>query len=143
MRIHNQIRKEVLDYLVANMKGIKSFYNGIPKITNVKAELPLICVTLENAQAEQHVVGGQEWEADLNIMILAPFGGSEPVLDELAEEVYQLLKIQSFKSISMKYAQGYDYEYDDEREWVNGVISFHIHYNFEWINGFNLETQEG
>lgn len=72
MRFHNAIRKEVLDYLAEKMLNIKNFYNGIPNILDIKNELPLVCVHLDDAQAEQHVLGGQQWEADLQIFIVVP-----------------------------------------------------------------------
>ena len=141
MRFHNAIRKEVLDYLAEKMPNIKNFYNGIPNILDIKNELPLVCVHLDDAQAEQHVLGGQQWEADLQIFIVVPFGESEPRLDEFASEIHEAMRFKDFQTIEQKYEQSYSYDYDEDKEWVSAVLSFKIIYNSEWINSIYLTNQ--
>lgn len=137
MNIHNEIRKEVIDFLTNNISEVEYFHNGIPKITDLDNELPLISVFINNAQADQNVIGYQEWEADLNIVTYAPFFQGEEFLDEISEKIYNAILPHQFNNISVKYVQGYDYEFDDQSSaWVSSLISYRINYKFEQINNF-------
>ncbi|SUB33572.1 Uncharacterised protein [[Pasteurella] mairii] len=55
-------------FLYKNLEEIHFFHNGLPKITSLEDELPLISVFINNAEADQYVIGYQEWHTDLNIL---------------------------------------------------------------------------
>ncbi|MCW9716708.1 phage tail terminator protein [Avibacterium sp. 21-594] len=137
MNIHNDIRKEVLSLLENNLEGISRYSNGVPRIADLDADLPLVAVFIDDANADQSVIGYQEWHAGLNIVSYLPFEVGEAGLDALSEKIYNLILKHAFENLSIKFARSYDYDFDTTSNvWISSAIAFDITYKFEQINNF-------
>ena len=124
MKIHNQIRKEVINFLTEHLQEIYYFHNGLPKIIDTDNELPLVAVYLNDASAEPVTIGHSEWAADLIILTYLPFYQGEEKLDEINEKINDAILFKDFKNFSLTadFNQSYDYEYDTENNvWINGL----------------------
>ncbi|NBB67554.1 phage tail terminator protein [Mannheimia haemolytica] len=133
MKIHNEIRKEVISVLSGKYSGF-NYYNGIPKIKSTDEELPLISVMLNNIEADPVTIGHIEYNGVLSLVIFIPFFDGEEYLDEIAEQISNTLKHYSFKNFEFEdgYNQRYEYEFDQEnRAWVSAMIDYKIRYGFE------------
>lgn len=133
MKIHNEIRKEVISVLSGNLPRF-NYHNGIPKITNTDEELPLISVMLNSIEAEPVAIGHIEYSGVLSLVIFIPFFEGEEKLDEIAEEISETLKHYPFENFEFEdgYNQRYEYEFDQEnRAWISAMIDYKIRYGFE------------
>lgn len=133
MKIHNEIRKEVISVLSDNLPGF-NYHNGIPKITNTEEELPLVSVMLNNIEAEPVTIGHIEYGGVLSLVIFIPFFEGEENLDEIAEQISETLKHYPFENFEFEdgYNQRYEYEFDQEnRAWISAMIDYKIRYGFE------------
>lgn len=140
MKIHNQIRKEVIDFLTEHLQEIYYFHNGLPKIIDTDNELPLVAVYLNDASGEPATIGHSEWTADLIILTYLPFYQGEEKLDEINEKINDAILFKDFKNFSLTadFNQSYDYEYDTENNvWVSSALTFRIQYKFQQLNKSN------
>ncbi|MCT8556552.1 phage minor tail U family protein [Glaesserella parasuis] len=140
MKIHNQIRKEVIDFLTEHLQEIYYFHNGLPKIIDTDNGLPLVAVYLNNASGEPVTIGHSEWTADLIILTYLPFYQGEEKLDEINEKINDAILFKDFENFSLTadFNQSYDYEYDTENNvWVSSALTFRIQYKFQQLNKSN------
>lgn len=129
MQIHNQIRQEIIERIQNNLPNAPRIYNGRAFFTNIREELPAICVYLDNAERSSKTLGDHEWTADLHIALFMPFSAGEPQLDQLAEQVDQLITFSGYENIEYVRGSAYGYDRDDDGfGWMSATLIYEIDY---------------
>ncbi len=93
MKIHTQIRKEILSLLEAKLTDIEHFYNGQPNFIDIDEQQLAISVYLDEINRQELTLCDEQWTAQLNITIyLKSVDEAEDELDEWAEKSVKWLK---------------------------------------------------
>ena len=131
MNIHKTVRKDIIELLSGKVEGVKHFYNGNAFFSDVQEQLPAVSVAIASATCDGVGIGAIEWNGTLDITIFVPMFESEDVLDELAEQINNLIRMgNGYKSVrQFRTGVGYDYTYDSEQHtWKCATLSYSIDY---------------
>lgn len=136
MKIHSQIRSEVLKLLEKAVKEVEYFYNGRPSFINIDEELKAIAVFLEEASCQEITTCEEQWQAKLNVAIyIKSVDNGEDELDEITQQVADCLQTAEYSHIDNLMLSAYTYEQDQQqRTWYVANVQFDIEYKREGVN---------
>lgn len=123
------IRQEIIALLQGKVQGVTNFHNGRATFTDVNNELPAIAVFIDEAEYQQVMACGDECDAYLKVGIYLPMFSTENDLDVIAQQVADILKDATFKSVDECTLRKYSYDYDaTDSAWKNATLHFTINY---------------
>ncbi|KMK50414.1 tail protein [[Actinobacillus] muris] len=123
------IRQEIVALLQGKVQGVAHFHNGRTTFTDLDNELPALSVFIDEAEYQPIAACGEECDAYLKIGIYLPMFATENVLDEIAEQVANILRDASFKTVDECTLRKYSYDYDaTDSAWKNSTLHFSINY---------------
>lgn len=132
MKIHTQIRQEVLALLQAKLPDVEYFYNGRPAFIDIEEQQLAIAVYLDEMSCRGISVCNEQWQAQLHIVIyLKSIEDAEDELDHWAERIRRAIygndgNFAHLDSISLSQ---YQYEQDQtQRTWFTATLVFDVEY---------------
>ncbi|MBR0574203.1 MULTISPECIES: phage tail terminator protein [Pasteurellaceae] len=132
MKIHNEIRQEILKSLKGNI-DVEEFHNGRPEFLDLDDTQSAVAVFIDEAERDDISTSWEEWRATLNIAVyLKTFEPSE--LDETIEAVVSQLEsakeeLQTVEELDLSQI---NYESDTtQRSWHIANITYQITYHKE------------
>ncbi|HDL5224260.1 TPA: phage tail protein [Mannheimia haemolytica] len=131
MKIHTQIRKEILSLLEAKLTDIEHFYNGQPNFIDIDEQQLAISVYLDEINRQELTLCDEQWTAQLNITIyLKSVDEAEDELDEWAEKIREVVETYSaFEHLEGFSLSQYQYEQDqNQRTWHSATLIFDVEY---------------
>ncbi|MFC1003882.1 phage tail terminator protein [Pasteurella multocida] len=136
MKIHSQIREEVLTFLKKKISDVEYFYNGSPSFINIDEEQKAIAVFIDDAFCQEATTCYDQWQAKLNMAIyIKSIDNGENELDEIAQQVADCLEQAEFIHLDSLALTAYSYEQDQQqRTWYVSQIQFNIEYGLEGEN---------
>lgn len=130
MKIHTQIRREVLALLAAKLTDIEHFYNGQPNFIDIEEQQLAVSVSLDEISRQELTLCDEQWTAQLNITIyLKSVDEAEDELDEWAEKIREIIDYSDFEYLETISLSQYQYEQDqNQRTWYTATLIFDVEY---------------
>lgn len=143
MKIHSQIRAEVLELLQQKLNEVEHYYNGRPAFINIDEEQLAIAVFIDEAFCHATTVCDEQWRAELNVAIyLKSVDDGENELDEIAQQVADCLQTAEFQSLNGLTLNAYSYEQDQQqRTWYVANVQFDIEYERQGAENDNKDNE--
>ncbi|MFW9303899.1 phage tail terminator protein [Glaesserella parasuis] len=139
MRIHTQIRSEVVELLEQQISDVEHYYNGRPTFIDIDEEQKAIAVFLHEAYCDGITNCDEQWQAQLNIAIyIKSIDNGESELDEIAQQIAEVMQTTQsgtgFEHIDNLELSQYSYEQDQQqRTWYVANLIFNIEYQREGV----------
>ncbi|MDG6236047.1 phage tail terminator protein [Glaesserella parasuis] len=139
MRIHTQIRSEVVELLEQQISDVEHYYNGRPTFIDIDEEQKAIAVFLDEAYCHDITNCDEQWQAQLNIAIyIKSIDNGESELDEIAQQIAEVMQTTQsgtgFEHIDNLELSQYSYEQDQQqRTWYVANLIFNIEYQREGV----------
>ncbi|MDG6474309.1 phage tail terminator protein [Glaesserella parasuis] len=139
MRIHTQIRSEVVELLEQQISDVEHYYNGRPTFIDIDEEQKAIAVFLDEAYCHSITNCDEQWQAQLNIAIyIKSIDNGEGELDEIAQQIAEVMQTTQsgtgFEHIDNLELSQYSYEQDQQqRTWYVANLIFNIEYQREGV----------
>ena len=139
MRIHTQIRSEVVELLEQQISDVEHYYNGRPTFIDIDEEQKAIAVFLDEAYCHGITNCDEQWQAQLNIAIyIKSIDNGESELDEIAQQIAEVMQTTQsgtgFEHIENLELSQYSYEQDQQqRTWYVANLIFNIEYQREGV----------
>ena len=139
MRIHTQIRSEVVELLEQQISDVEHYYNGRPTFIDIDEEQKAIAVFLDEAYCHSITNCDEQWQAQLNIAIyIKSIDNGESELDEIAQQIAEVMQTTQsgtgFGHIDNLELSQYSYEQDQQqRTWYVANLIFNIEYQREGV----------
>lgn len=131
MKIHTQIRKEILALLEEKLTDIEHFYNGQPNFIDIEEQQLAVSVSLDEMSRQELTLCDEQWTAQLNITIyLKSIDEAEDELDDWAEKIRSVIETYSaFEHLEHISLAQYQYEQDqNQRTWHSATLIFEVEY---------------
>lgn len=136
MKIHSQIREDVLRLLEKHINDVEYFYNGRPSFINIDEEQRAIAVFIDDAFCQEQTACEEQWQAKLNVAIyIKSVEDGENELDDIAQQVADCLQTAEFTHLDGLTLSAYSYEQDQQqRTWYVANVQFDIEYERQGAN---------
>lgn len=131
MKIHTQIRQEVLALLQAKLTDVEHFYNGRPAFIDIEEQQLAVAVYLDEMTCHGMSVCSEQWRSQLHITIfLKSVEDAEDELDDWAEKIRIVIDEHAdFALLDDIALSQYQYEQDqNQRTWFTATLVFDVEY---------------